>query len=87
MILLDNHDSSIIGTAEVWDSSGRRTQTVIYDGSKLMQEFMDDGLTEEDALEHISFNIEGGYLGLATPIIVWPSTVEQIHEMADDDGD
>ena len=36
----------------------------------------------EEALEYISFNIEGAYVGEATPIIVWPCAMEQVDEIA-----
>ena len=28
-------------------------------------------MTDEEAIEWIAFNIEGAYVGLATPIIMW----------------
>jgi hypothetical protein len=32
---------------------------------------MSEGMTEEEALEWISFNVEGAYVGDATPVIFW----------------
>jgi len=31
-----------------------------------------DGMTEEEAIEFIDFNIVGAYVGESTPIIMWP---------------
>jgi hypothetical protein len=31
-----------------------------------------DGMSAEDAREFIEFNIEGAYMGLHTPVLVWP---------------
>jgi hypothetical protein len=34
-----------------------------------------DGMSHEDAREFIEFNIEGGYLGEQTPVLVWPNDI------------
>ena len=46
------------------------TPIAIYDRAKVMAELVDDGLSEEDADEYISFNIEGAYVGEGTPLLV-----------------
>jgi len=33
---------------------------------------MRDGMDADEAREFIEFNIEGGYLGIDTPVLVWP---------------
>jgi hypothetical protein len=30
-----------------------------------------DGMTADEAREFIEFNIEGGYIGIDTPVLVW----------------
>jgi hypothetical protein len=42
----------------------------IYDRDKVMGKLMADGLSEEEADEYISFNIEGAYVGEDTPLLV-----------------
>jgi hypothetical protein len=32
---------------------------------------MKDGISSDEAREFIEFNIEGGYLGLQTPVLAW----------------
>jgi hypothetical protein len=32
-------------------------------------------MSHEEAREHIEFNIEGGYLGPETPILVWSEDI------------
>lgn len=64
------YDKAIAGIASVWQTN-HRVETLIYSGQKLMEIFMDEGMTEEEAMEWISFNIEGAYYGSATPIIMW----------------
>lgn len=54
---------------------GRRCgqdDVLVYDRRKLIQAFMDQGMTSEEASEWISFNIEGAYVGETTPIIMEP---------------
>ena len=71
MLKLDGCDDALIGSASVWQQN-HRVETYIYDGQKLVEVFMNQGMTEPEALEWIEFNIEGAYMGLATPIIMWP---------------
>jgi type II secretory pathway predicted ATPase ExeA len=37
----------------------------------MVRVLMRKGMTEEEAREYISFNVEGAYLGPETPIIYW----------------
>ena len=58
----DGLDEAIIGYD---DQSGR----LIYSMSKIIDILIiDDGMTEEEALEHYYYNIHGGYVGEKTPI-------------------
>jgi len=43
----------------------------VYDYAKLVQVFIDDGMTEEEAEEWIDYNINGQWIGEATPIVVY----------------
>lgn len=71
MIKFDGYDEAIIGPAFIW-----RDQTtvgvLVYDAEKIREILMRDDMTSEEAREYIEFNIEGGYLGIETPILVWP---------------
>jgi hypothetical protein len=42
----------------------------VYDRDQLILAFMEDGMTEDEASEYISFNIEGAYVGEATPLVM-----------------
>jgi len=64
------YNKAIAGIASVWQGN-QRVDTLIYSGHKLVEIFMDEGMTDEEALEWISFNIEGAYMGPTTPIIMW----------------
>jgi hypothetical protein len=68
MILWDGLDKAIIGTA------GRcgMSDVLVYDYEKMVQEFVNDGMTDEEAVEWIDFNIVGAYVGEYTPLVFCP---------------
>jgi len=69
----DGFDEAIIGYASVWQNRSRVT-TIVYDGEKMCKVLADrDGMTFDEAREFVEYNIEGGYIGEDTPIVVWPS--------------
>ena len=71
VLKINGYDKAIIGWANVWQSN-TKVETLIYSGNILMQILQNsDGMTEEEALEYINFNIEGAYMGPSTPIIMW----------------
>jgi hypothetical protein len=73
VIEFDGLEEAIVGTCTAWDTSGNRPERLVYSGEKIAEIFMErDGMTREDALEFISVNTEGGYLGPNTPIVIWP---------------
>ena len=77
----DGLDEAIIGTALVWDTSGRNVERVVYGGEDIVSIFIKrDGMTYLEAIEWIDFNIEGAYIGEDTPIIVWKEGIESVKE-------
>ncbi len=60
-LVADGFDDAIIG----YHTSSER---LIYSVKKCIQILMEEGMTEEDALEHFSYNVEGAYVGEKTPI-------------------
>lgn len=48
-----------------------------YDYDKVLQIFMEDGCTEEEALEHFEYNVIGAYIGERTPCYLRRMTIEQ----------
>jgi hypothetical protein len=43
---------------------------VVYDKEKIALQFIEDGMTYEEAVEYIEYNIEGAYVGENTPLIL-----------------
>jgi hypothetical protein len=72
MIKYDGYDEAIIGPALVWRDQ-QRVDVLVYDAEVIREILMRDGMDAEEAREFIEFNIEGGYLGIETPVLVWPN--------------
>jgi len=74
MIKYDGYDEAIIGPASIWRDS-TQVSVLIYDAEKIREVLMRDGMDAEEAREFIEYNIEGGYLGIETPVLVWPNDI------------
>jgi hypothetical protein len=61
LLFADGLDDAIIGIEEA-------SMRIIYSVRKVIDILMAEGMTEEDAHEHYSFNIGGAYVGEQTPI-------------------
>jgi hypothetical protein len=74
MIKYNGYDEAIIGPASIWRDS-TQVSVLVYDAEKIREVLMRDGMDAEEAREFIEFNIEGGYLGIETPVLVWPNDI------------
>ena len=73
MIKYDGYDEAIIGPAYM-HRDHQLVHVLVYDAEKIRDILMKrDGMDAEQAREFIEFNIEGGYLGPETPVLVWPN--------------
>ena len=75
MLKFDGFHKAFMGVAEVWvpNKAGMSlVEKAIYDGYRMVRVLMRQGMTEEDAREYISYNVEGAYMGPETPISYWP---------------
>lgn len=67
LLLLDppeQFDHCILGVA----SRCGMEPTVVYDQACIVKALEDDGMENEDAVEHFDFNIHGSYVGPTTPL-------------------
>ena len=71
MITFDGLDDALVGMSEVWLTTGAKVLRTVYSGNKMVEHFVGQGMTEEEAMEWISFNVEGAYVGEATPVVFW----------------
>lgn len=60
-VLWNDCDAAILGVHD-----GK----VVYSRSGLVQVFVEQGMTEEEADEWVGYNIEGAYVGKKTPLII-----------------
>ena len=75
MIKYPDYDEAVIGPANIWRDS-TMVSVLVYDAEKIRDILMKrDGMLHEEAREFIEFNIEGGYLGIETPVLVWPNDI------------
>ena len=69
---IEGHDDAILGPAMIWRESGLMAEILVYDAEKIRETLMKrDGMSHDEAREYIEFNIEGAYVGICTPVLVW----------------
>ena len=62
-LFADGHDHAIMG----YSTKGH----VIYSADQIIGGLMNEGMTNEEAVEYFSFNIECAYMGEYTPIYLY----------------
>lgn len=67
MLKFTGYDAAIIGVTDSWLPATK----MVYSGDKIVAMLVEIGMTEEEAMEYLAFNMEGAYAGPSTPIIVW----------------
>ena len=85
MLQFDGYDEALVGAAEVWvpnRGGAVLVEKAIYSGEKIVEILMArNGMSDEDAREFVTFNIEGAYMGSETPIVYWPTvTAVTVHK-------
>lgn len=76
-MMANGFEEAIIGI----DTSGEVFR-VVYDIDAIISILMErDEMTEEGALEHFSYNIQGSYVGTGTPLYVYGGGHERILEL------
>lgn len=75
---IEGLDDALIGISDVWDSTGKKEERLVYNGETIVEILMQrDGMTFGDAMEWTIVNIEGAYVGPTTPIVMWPTYGEE----------
>jgi hypothetical protein len=74
-LLMDGFDKAFIGGLRKF---GQSLPIAVYDFDKVMDILMErDGLDEDDAAEHIEFNMLGGWHGEGTPCMLFRCTLRE----------
>ena len=68
VLLIDGHESAILGFAT---RCGQPT-IAVYDYTKIVSNLQKEGMSEEDAIEYVEFNIVGAWVGEGTPALIVP---------------
>ena len=66
MLQADGFDKAIIG---VGYRCGQ-PDIIVYDAEKCVKILMDQGMTEEEAIDYFDYNVVGAWVGEETPIFV-----------------
>ena len=75
----DGFDEAIIGPAMIWTRSGGQVDVLVYNAEVIRNILISrDGMDFSEAREFIEFNIEGAYIGLDSPILVWPNDLYRV---------
>lgn len=71
LLQIDGFDEALMGVCNTW-AGGHQPRRLVYHGPTMVELLMEqEGMSEEDAYEYVSYNCEGWYLGPSTPIVVW----------------
>lgn len=65
-LLADGFETCLLG----YTCNHHHPAVAVYDLGKCVRKLMDDGLTEDDAVEYLSFNTLGAYVGQNGPLFV-----------------
>ena len=57
-----------------------------YDYDLVIQSFIEEGMTEEEAIEHFEYNVIGAWVGERTPCFIRQMPLEQAIEEAEEGG-
>lgn len=79
LLKFDGFDGAIIGVCVTWHGN-MLVERIVYNGKAILDQLVADGMSEEEASEHIDFNMLGAYVGESTPAIMWPATAQEIDE-------
>lgn len=67
LIQFDGLEDAVVGVAQVHTQPSR----IVYSFDKIIEILMDDGMTEDDAIEYFEFNIACLWAGENTPTILY----------------
>jgi len=69
MLKADGFNEAIIGMCTDIATGEER---LIYDANKCIDILIEQGMSDEEAIEYFEFNVGGAYVGETTPIWMYP---------------
>lgn len=82
LLLADGLEAAFVGIMHRFDQS----PIACYDYDCVIQTFIEEGMTEEEAIEHFEYNVIGAWVGERTPCYVRRMPLEQAVEETDESG-
>lgn len=76
MLIADGFDEALIGVGV----RCAQPDIAVYSYEKAVQVLMMQGLSDTDALEHMEFNVVGGWVGDETPMFVHTMPMAELQE-------
>lgn len=73
----DGLDDAIIGFC----TQGSNKARVAYDYDRIVDIFIEQGMTEDEAAEYVGFNVLGAWMGEETPVVVTLMRAEDTLQM------
>lgn len=73
-LFMDGFDDCIAGVVH---RCGQPT-IICYDKEKVLEQLMDDGMTDEEAIEYFEYNQIGAWVGEQTPCFISPFDKEEL---------
>jgi len=67
----DGFDECVIGTANIWRDQ-TTVEVLVYSVDAMLEILhMRDNMDQDEAMEYFLYNIEGAYIGIDTPVLVY----------------
>lgn len=76
-LLIEGADDAILGFIQRCG----QPPVAIYDNDRLIEHFMAQGMTFEEAVEWIDYNVIGAWVGEGTPAVLVRATREDLDEL------
>lgn len=87
MMKMDGFDAAIVGTTWAWRNGGK-VEVLVYSGNRILDILCErDGMDRDGAMGFMDINIEGAYVGVGTPVVMWEVTPKMIEAMYEEDDD
>lgn len=82
LVLADGLDAAFIGLMQRFNVLD---PVACYDYDRVIQSFMADGMTEEEAIEFFEFNVIGAWVGERTPCFLRRMSLDEAIEIASEE--
>ncbi len=74
LLLADGLESAFVGVAEQFS-----TRFAVYDRDKVINGYIKDGMSEEEAEEYFQFNVQGAWVGPTTPAFITRCRIDEVY--------